>query len=801
MNVKGAYISVKPGHNMIRRVCYSADRRTGSCRHLIKSLQKHQDSGFSSEKYNSCRRARSVACALVLFLCASLIMGFPDISRASQSYSTDTDAQIPITFPADTGITTAVDIATATEPDTTTAAEADTAIADAADRSEATEADSTTAATADTSTVNEAVTTERQLDPKIRNITDVISDFYLAGLAVRDSLGLRETVDFWEYAYLEGWMKARPDPRIGFRFVEFVVAKGDTGRYTLATEMYFWGLKAGFEEKFTDAIQLEMKMMEPLLERHVFRQWNRYFTERAPRLLREIRDYWIRHDILPSTERNERLIEHWQRIHYSRNHFTNDTSTIYGADARSEIYVRLGPPDRQRSGTLPFNSGEIRGRLHDLVEAGYIPMSQTYTLQSSIMRGYIPGRYDFWRYDNVSPEGPVIYLFGRPGQENRYRLMDSLDDFITGSNFRQVVLGRRGTRSAFRAGYFLQLMLYNEAATIDHYFGTRLVEYERVWNEAVFRRSADARMIGERNSPQLAAHDMKQIQIRAPLAQSSFERDLAGYPIYTRQYRFLDHEKGPVTFILVQPSEIFERVIGRLDDHIVREYDSFLLRQGIIVYQNGEKTSRHTDEHVAGRNDPVFKSGRFFSYGTIPVPDSETRFHLFSELYVSPDAELSEYMPNGLVALTTEWKEAGEPIADLGELQLSDLVLGTSGTETITIRSAEMGVLNNYRIPAEEDLQVYFEIYNLNADEAGEHRYTITYRLRPQQRRGLFRRRAPEVSLSWEAASRQPADYQFFEVDLSHVGSGRHRLHISVEDGMTGQKEERYMELYLEGGD
>jgi len=669
------------------------------------------------------------------------------------------------------------------------------------DISRASHPDSTAIAATDTTKDAETETPILQVDPKIRSLTDAIGDFYVAGQVVRDSLGLQEVVDYWEYSYVVKGMKSNPDPRIGFRFLEYVVATGDTGRYTLATEMYFWGLKADFDEKFADAIHLEMEMMEPLLERRVFRQWTRDFENRDSRLLREIRDYWVRHDVLPSTERNERLIEHWQRIHYSRKHFTNDTSTVYGADVRSEIYVRLGPPDRQRSGTLPLNTGEIRGRLFDLVEAGYIPVSQTYTLQSSIMRGYIPGRYDFWRYDHVSPEGPVIYLFGRPGRENRYRLMESLDDFISGSSYRQVVLGTRGTRSAFRAGYFLQLMLYNEAATIDHYFGNRLVEYDRVWNQAVFRRSADARLIGERNSPQLAAHDMRQIQIRAPLSKSSFERNLAGFPLYTRQYRFLDHDEGPVTFIMVQPSEIFENVIGRLDDEIIRNYDTFLLRQGIIIYHNGEKAGQHADEHVAGRNDPVFKTGRFVSYGTIPASDPETQFHLYSELYASPDAELSEYMPNGLVALSTEWREAGEPIADLGSLQMSDLVLGRSGTESIRIRSAEMGVLNEHRIPADEDLQVYFEVYNLNADETGEHRYNITYRLQPLERRGLFRRRTREVSLSWEAGSRQPADFQFFEVDLSHVGSGMHRLYISVEDGMTGQKEEGYVELYLEGED
>ena len=622
-------------------------------------------------------------------------------------------------------------------------------------------------------------------------------DPFLAGVDLKDSLGKQAAIEYWESVYQIMQQEKYHDPRIGFRFMEYTAAVRDTGRYALATEMYFWGLRADFEERFAEEIRLEMLMLEPLLERHVFRQWDRYFENRDPRLFEEINEFWIRQDFVPSSNRNERLLEHWQRIHYSRRNFTNDSSTIYGADARAEIFVRLGPPDRMRSGTFTFNSGEIRRRIYDLVEAGHIPAGQTYALQMSIMQSYSPGSYDFWRYDQVSAEGPVIYLFGRPGREGRYRLMDSLDDFISNSNYRRLVHGRRGTRSAFRAGYFLQLMLYNEASTLDHYFGNRLMEYDRVWSEALFRLGTDARMIGELNSPQIAAYDMERMQNRAPRTHSSYEQNFFAYPLQFHQYRFLDKDGDPVAFLIVQPEEAFHHLVKALDQQISVEIDGYLLRQGFHVFANGQKLAQHQEEFLTNRNDPGSAGRSFPSRGTITVPNEETRIQLFSELYVRPGAELAQVIRNGLIAAGTEWKYAVKPIEDNGSLVISDLVPGRSGKPAMPLRMAEIGVLNNGRIPVAEDLQVYFEIYNLKANETGEHRYRITYRLKPEERRWFFRRRTRDVTLSWEATSLKAQDYQFFEVDLSHADTGKYTLGITVEDTASGEQYRRNLELYV----
>jgi len=631
-----------------------------------------------------------------------------------------------------------------------------------------------------------------------RHFTALTDDPFQAGQELRDSLGIHAVLDYWEAVYRQWKEEGRIDPRIGFRYVELAVEIGDAGRYALASEIHEWGLRSRFDDLYRDEIQSEMLMLEPLIERRDFREWERLFNDRDSRLLVEMSEFWARNNMVPSSDRNERLIEHWQRIHFSREHFTNDTNTIYGADDRSLIYVRLGPPDRQRSGTLSYNTAELRNRLYDLVEAGVISIGQIYTLQMNIMQNYSPGRYDFWRYDRISDEGPVIYLFGRPGREGRYRLLDSVEDFISGSGYRSVVIGRRGTPSAFRAGYFLQMMLYNEVSTLDNYFGMRFMEYERRWNQAIFHSGANARMLGDLLSPKMAAHDMQMIRARAPQSQSIYERNLITYPLMHRQYRFLDDGTGPVTFVFMHPSPRLHQLTDMLDQEAGINVAGYLLRQGFHLYTDGERTDRHIDEHVSEIREIESATGAFYTSAVFPVADSDTRIQLFSELYLRPGSAFAEIMSRSLVGVSREWIASDVPIRDDGSLVISDLVLGSTGKQPVRIRSAEMGVLSGYEINVEDDLQVYFEVYNLKPADNGEHRYSITYKLIQEGRRWLFfRRRTPEVSLAWEASSLSPRDYQFFEVDLSHADSGNYTLEIIVTDNRTEDKYQRSLDLKL----
>lgn len=53
--------------------------------------------------------------------------------------------------------------------------------------------------------------------------------------------------------------------------------------------------------------------------------------------------FWLERDPLPLTEENERLIEHYKRLEYARDHYSS--ADITGYDDRGKIYVRYGKPD------------------------------------------------------------------------------------------------------------------------------------------------------------------------------------------------------------------------------------------------------------------------------------------------------------------------------------------------------------------------------------------------------------------------------------------------------------------------
>ncbi len=663
--------------------------------------------------------------------------------------------------------------------------------------------DSTYAYTKDTDAFSDSTKTGRRVtepakrDDHIAEITSSHDDPYKAGLILRDTLGIPATLEYWERAYKEMLEKERYDPRIGFRFLEFTVAAMDTERYPLATEIYFWGLRADFLDEFANEIKQEILMMEPLVERRTFREWTRFHEERDPRLFQEIREYWIRNNMIPSSDQNERLLEHWQRIHYSREHFTHDESTVYGTDERALIYVRFGPPDRHRSGVLSHNTAEIRNRIFDLVEVGLVNVGQTHSLQMNIMQNYSPGRYDLWRYDRISEEGSIIFLFGRPGREGRYRLMDSLDDFISSSGYRSVVVGRRGTQTAFRAGYFLQMMLYNEVSTLDHYFGRQFMEYERRWNQAVFQNNVNARLLGDLLSPQLAAHDMQRMQDRAPQSQSLYERRLAEYTMRHRQYRFFDENMDPVTCIILFPPSRLNRIGEALNEQEYIQPAGYLFRQGFNMYRKGERVSQHMEEHTSMLRELASAESDMYVTIELPLPGDDVGLHIFSEFYLLPDPQQPVFFGNNLVAVSREWSEASNAIENDGRLVTSDLVLGSAQKKPVRIKSVDMGVLSSNDISLKEDLQIYFEVYNLKPNEAGEHRYSITYMLKPEQRRRLFRRSSREVSLSWDAVSDRPYDHQFFEVDLSHTDSGKYRLDIIVEDNESGEQYRRMLDMEI----
>ncbi len=85
--------------------------------------------------------------------------------------------------------------------------------------------------------------------------------------------------------------------------------------------------------------------------------------------LREV--FWLEQDPTPTTQVNERRVEHYRRVHFARSNFAEGLEEWHGRgwDRRGDVYIRLGHPDHQSwSDYLVFETDEkvvkVKNRLN-----------------------------------------------------------------------------------------------------------------------------------------------------------------------------------------------------------------------------------------------------------------------------------------------------------------------------------------------------------------------------------------------------------------------------------------------------
>ena len=116
-------------------------------------------------------------------------------------------------------------------------------------------------------------------------------------------------------------LQVKIDPRLGFVFIELATEKKAQNYYDSASKIYMWAVSKTGPPEFFDHIIAETERLIPLLPDEKKEQWQRLIKNRNSELSNHIKSFWLELDIRPATEVNERLIEHWQRITYAREHF------------------------------------------------------------------------------------------------------------------------------------------------------------------------------------------------------------------------------------------------------------------------------------------------------------------------------------------------------------------------------------------------------------------------------------------------------------------------------------------------
>lgn len=597
------------------------------------------------------------------------------------------------------------------------------------------------------------------------------------------------------------------NPALGFRFIESVARYEKFEYAELATEIYFWGLQADEVKPYQTLVEREVNYLYALLSPEKKAEFNDLLERQDPGIYEKIRQFWKTRDVVRSSDKNERLLEHWQRILYSKKYFTKNDTTVYGTDERGDIYIRLGKPNEIRTGHFGSSAVEVRTKLYDLQDRGFLSPSGSalHQMQQEILTSVIPAQYELWQYNDVgeSDDEHIFFLFGRKEGDGPFGLRNSVEDFIPQEVFSRA-LGNRGSGNDIRVANFLQFMYYSDLATVHMFFGNRLNDYDRAWREAIGGTRINAGYLRNNISRRKAEEATERVYNAAPEDVSSYQRQLQNYNMDVLEYRFLDEEGSPELLYVVASSP--QKLIGdygfNIDDPGESSrggaYDIHLL-QGISHFDHDYARLGKNMDHLKQEYQSVQgETGDTYTSHSIALSEKPDNYAVaFSELYYS--VEGNEENPDAWSLLGMNINETERiPTLDFesGELTLSDLVLGSTARDRISVRGQEIGVLENGRMITEGDnLQVYFEAYYFDVAGPDYSRYEVEYRVESSGRSWWPFSSSTEQSHTWEAVADGWYDFQFFEVEAIDRGPGRYELHIEITETETGRKASRSIEF------
>jgi GWxTD domain-containing protein len=656
-----------------------------------------------------------------------------------------------------------------------------------------------------------------------------------------------QAINYWIQVREQLEYEGRADFRIGQAVIEHVTKNGAENLYPLASEFYYWGLKSSSLDYCLDEVRLEIEMLEPIADDSTYISWQALVKEEDPAILSEIKKFWVSKNPSLATPMNERLIEHWERIAYARNNYTRLNNTVYGTDDRGLIYVKYGAPDSIEEGTFTLNYGKVQNWISETIEHQQVRMEEydpnlftdnvisnasdfvsdalykknlSQRLADKLLSDFGHVEYTVWIYDRslVGTSQNLIFFFGNLAHTQQFGLIDGPEELITQRAFRERNLG--GTRFRYNFGPISQLTFYDNLKFVDDFFLDSFHEMQDyLFNNPQITSESSTEYLRNRYMDY-----MNSIRSSASDALSVYDRELLKFDLRYKQARFLDENNRPyeVNLIYSEPHEAiitdYNRFISFFGEDTEPEYHvqhTFsILDTGYNLVNSANDFPLVTFERLDFIDDYI----KPISIFRLPVSaqDYHTRIEakLFNITYgekkENPSNSNQNRLPRELIgSVNVELPSVtqSEPL-NTESLELSDIILcygfesiddtlPNEGEENINDLIFPCYVPYEMKIPTDQDLNFFFEIYNLEQDEDHVSRFTIDYETQPiEQTRGFFSRlfrgsddTPTSITLNYEIKSDRMQDHLM--VDLSDYRTGTYELTLTITDIQTGESVSR----------
>jgi GWxTD domain-containing protein len=635
-----------------------------------------------------------------------------------------------------------------------------------------------------------------------------------------------QALNLWEDHYSE---ESRVDARIGFDFIEIVTERNLSDRFEAATQMYYTGLLNGTGANSRIAFRQEIERMKPIIGDGIYRQWTEWWDAEDHELRSDIRGFWIQLDPTPARVVNERLIEHWQRIHEARERFTKNSSTIYGTDERALVYVRYGEPDRIQSGLLTLQDMNIKPWLEQQIirqqssttadgenleyDDEELPQLQEQALEFILYENHRYPEYEIWFYDDITVKGDssVPFIFGTNIRNDQFEIISTIEEFIPERAYRIDPFEERDmvqfTRAGFTPALILQMLYYEQLSDIDPFFEQRLNSLR----DMVLAQERDVYSGLDVEFRSESAELIQQQELQAPRQLSTIESRIPDVPVNVYQYRFIDESQNPflVTFIESNPREAFLIDFSRNRDssvalssvqsteNISELLPRYELHHSLQTYNDDwELIGRKAETTAFNIQRDPFRAGAstmFRSEHTGRAQHSASSEMINTDESTTAPAYDTPY-PESIRGLgSVHYREPAPLSTNPDSLQVADLVMGFGiGSEDISEDSMfPFYVANSQTVPAEETLALHFEVYNLEVQPNGFSRFELTYQILPVDDSGRVLTDQTEFVLTLNFTSEVNRLVENLEIETADLLPGLYELRVQITDVNTSQQVNR----------
>lgn len=450
--------------------------------------------------------------------------------------------------------------------------------------------------------------------------------------------------------------------------------------------------------------------------------------------------FWVAKDQDPTTDVNERLLEHYQRVWMARQYFS---ASAYPWDLRGQVFTRYGEPDyRARSGRAP---GRMSSAVQQVKDRLY---SELY---SQPPRGALVGTVFPVRSSRAMME-----------EEQGFGVtMGNTNSMTRGDGFLPVTSGEDHSLVPWESWTYVSV-----GGGIEVTFTDEMGSGHFNFAPAPLRQPPGMRSIAriQENMPEIAfnrAVEEKPEQHR-PWWQT---RELEFYYDVVDARGEAGQTRLDVAFAL--PSD--EQKIGRGD-----------LTLAIALYDTLKNQTYRISRQVV-RRDSVVQAGTLLTdLLTLDAPAGQYQLTVKAE--------------NTSANRVSVFRQVVDVESyDVLGLQISDPVLAAQIRETDSESVFRRGDLHVMPLPTRlflegQELGLYFDVYNLKADNFGQMRYRVTLQITAlEEKEGLRQLLTgktvnPEVSLTFEQVDDRATVQVYQLIDLKNAKKGQNRLHVIVED-------------------